>query len=98
MSERCTRHLRLAECPETQRLHLSTNSKASTEAAYLAGFPLVASYTVDGETLRLLTGSYALRVQRNTKDRILRSHQVAHEFEIARFKYAQRQRHVGHQH
>ena len=31
--------------------------RASTEAAYLAAFPLVASYTVDGETLTLLDAS-----------------------------------------
>ena len=43
--------------PMMSTMMICEGEKASTEAAYLAGFPLVASYSVDGDALSLLDGS-----------------------------------------
>jgi heat shock protein HslJ len=42
--------------PMMSTMMICEGEKASTEAAYLAGFPLVASYSLDGEALSLLDG------------------------------------------
>jgi heat shock protein HslJ len=42
--------------PMMSTMMICEGEKASTEAAYLAGFPLVASYLVEGDALRLLDG------------------------------------------
>jgi len=43
--------------PMMSTMMICEGEKASTEAAYLAGFPLVASYSLDGDALSLLDGS-----------------------------------------
>ena len=45
--------------PMMSTMMICEGEKASTEAAYLAGFPLVASYAVEGDTLGLLDASGA---------------------------------------
>lgn len=49
----------LAFGPMMSTMMICEGEKASTEASYLAGFPLVASYAVDGDTLSLLDASGA---------------------------------------
>ena len=43
--------------PMMSTMMICEGEKASTEAAYLAGFPFVASYSLDGDALSLLDGS-----------------------------------------